>query len=161
PDTDGALKTACFFSRHNFLKLGEGPEFRVRGVCTGMFDARTLRLDDCEVIDAEESREVVRLTPDYLPHTPGLAQTYDLATYAVGTEKREVVVVRQIHHRQEGGLTETVITHAAPLTGKSLLEGKDVGKWVLNPKTKRLRLPGGVYRHRLSGEFVEVGSVTT
>jgi hypothetical protein len=155
-NTDQLLNVSCGFTKHAFKDLEEGPQLCVRGLCTGMQGPRTLRLDDCESFDPTGKADRRRLTADYLPHKPGRTLTYDVAKLR-STAGAESVVVRQVFFERDNGLTETMVTHSGSLVGASLFDKGDTGKWASQSKTRKVRLPGPVYQHRLSGGFVEVG----
>jgi hypothetical protein len=155
-NTDQTLQVSCWFGKHAFNSLEDGQrELTVRGLCTGMQDARTLRLDDCEPFDPAGKPDRRRLTADFLPHKPGRALTYDLAQSRSGS-RGELTVVRQVFFEREGGFTETLVTHTGSLAG-SLFDKGEQAKWVAQSRTHKVRLPGPVYQHRVSASLVEVG----
>src|SRR5262249_10570785 len=80
-NTDQLLTVQCRLHRHHFDDLDAGPDFRIRGLCTGMTNTKTLRLDSCEPIDTVRNKDPRTITAEYLPHKPGRTQTYDVATY--------------------------------------------------------------------------------
>jgi len=157
-ETSQALQVKCFFSRHNFAEITDRPDaYCIRGLCTGMINAQTLRLDNCEYYNPNTIKDPRRLTAQYLPYKPGENLTYDLALFA-GGEKREPIVMRQVFQQRDKGITESLITHQGVLpTGKSLLDASQRGQWVSAKKTKKTLLPGPVYFYRLSGGYVETG----
>jgi len=155
-DTDQVLKVQCVFGRRNFGDLENATEYRIRGLCTGWLDAKTIRLDDCESFDPAKNKDSRRLTAEFLPHVPDRVLTYDLAVFplAPGTTP---VVSRQVFLERERGLTETVTTHTGRLPGKSLFDAGEPSNWITQKKTQKVRLPGPTYQWRVSAGFVEVG----
>jgi hypothetical protein len=159
-DTDQTLKVRCLFARHHFLDLADAPHFRIRGLCTGMLDPHTIRLDNCETIDPTGTRDPHRLTVDYLPHTPGKSLIYDFAAWPANG-KGVPTVARQVFFQQEGGVTKTETIYQGTLAGKSLFDPGEQARWVALKKTKSVRLAGPVYYQRLAGGFVEIGQHVT
>jgi len=161
-NTDEPLQVQGLFDRASFEDLSTdlktGTECCVRGRCTGPLDALVWRLQSCQAAEPALLRSPYRLTADFLPHRPGQQLTYDLAEYPVAG-KREGPVKRLLLLQQEGGKTETVVTHAGVLAGKGLFDGDDSGQWVSHKKTLAARLPGPAYFQRISAGFVEVGQV--
>jgi hypothetical protein len=155
-DTDQVLKVQCLFVKHDFADLGNAPEFRIRGFCTGLLDAKTLRLDNCETYDPSKSKDPRRITAEFLPHIPDRVLTYDVAMFASGPGTKSGVS-RQTFLERDNGLTETVTTHTGKLVGRSLLEEGESAKWIAQIKTKKVRQPGPSYHWRISGAFLEVG----
>jgi hypothetical protein len=156
-ETDQPLKAACLFASEAFARLGDGPAFRVTGLCTGMERDGVLRLDNCEVDPSQQRNAVPVLTADFLPHRPGNVLTYDLAVYPPLVKTGQVV--RQIWYQRNQGMTETVVTHTliGVPPGRSLFTTEKVESWVSIRRTKKSRLPGPVYLQQTSGTFVEVG----
>jgi hypothetical protein len=154
-NTDQTLQVSCWFGKHAFTTLDEPKELTVRGLCTGLQDAHTLRLDDCEPLDPAGKADRRRLTADFLPHKPGRVLTFDLAQ-ARSAGRGELNVVRQVFYDRDNGLTETVVTHTGSLAG-SLFDKGEQGKWAAQAKAHKVRLAGPVYQHRVSPELVEVG----
>jgi hypothetical protein len=157
--TDQPLRVQCMFSRHEFAELDDAPEFHVRGFVTGFTDNRTLRLDNCETLDSTGGSDRRRTTADFLPHTPGAAFTFDVATAAT-SDKKENTVMRVLAEQRDAGVTETFTSHVGSLSRGWLLSNRDSAQWVLQPKTRKVRSPGPVFYRRLSAGFVEVGQVT-
>jgi hypothetical protein len=157
--TDQQLRVLCVFAKRQFAELDEAAEFRVRGFCTGFADSRTLRLDNCELVDSAGSSDIRKITADFLPHTPGASFTFDVATAAT-SDKKETAVMRVLAEQRDGGITETYTSHVGTLAGGWLLGNRDSAKWVQQPKIKKVRVLGPVFYHRLSAGFVEVGQVT-
>jgi hypothetical protein len=156
-DTDQTLKVRCLFDRAAFLEVEDGPDLRVRGLCTGLEDTGALRLDDCEVVGPRARKDTRRLTAEYLPHDPGRTLTYDVAVFPL-VGKKAPQVVRQVWHQQEKGLTETVTTHVGTLPPrKSLFDPAEKGAWASERRTKKVRVPGPVFHRRTSETFVEIG----
>jgi hypothetical protein len=158
-DTAQPLRLRCLFDRESFADLGAGPEVRVRGRFTGLVGGSVMRLDSCRLADPAP-RDAHRITADYLPHRPGQQLTYDLAEFPV-PGKKDGPVKRVVLLQQDGGKIEAVITHTGTLSGKTLFDSDDAGKWINQKKTTAARLPGPVYMQRISGGFIEVGVVPT
>jgi hypothetical protein len=155
-NTDQALKLNCLFAPHVFTELNRGPDFRIRGYCSGVIEGQMLRLDNCEPVDDSKISDPRRLNADYLPHVPDRSLTYDIALFPT-TTNGAATVVRQVLQQREGGITETVITHSGKLIGKSLLDEEEQSRWSAQRKTQKVRLPGPVQERRISGGFVEIG----
>jgi hypothetical protein len=151
-DTDKAFRILCRFSGHHFRQVGDGAMLRVRGLCTGMSDGATLRLENCEPFDPVV-KDPRRLTADYLPHVPGRVLTYDVAAWPADGGKP--TAARENFVEGEGGLIETVVTLKGTLTGSSLFAPGEQARWV--KKARKVRVPGDVYFRRQSGTFIEVG----
>jgi hypothetical protein len=155
-DTGQVLKVQCFFTTRAFKDKGERLEFSVRGLCTGMEDAQTVRLDNCEFFDPEASKDPRRLTTDYLPHVPGRVMTYDLVDFPLPGNGAPTAA-RMIYTEREGGTIETVVSHLGTLVGKSLFDAGEQARWVAQKRTQKVKLPGLVFHRRVSGGFVEIG----
>jgi hypothetical protein len=155
-DTNKLLQVQCHFTPRHFAAVDESADFIVRGICAGMIDPTTMRMDDCERYDPKSDREIMRITADFLPHVPGKSYTFDLVSHlTIGKKKPEVI--RQAHSQEKNGLTEVVTTHSGILLSKSLLDEGEPEKWF--SKAKRHRVPGAnpSYYRRLSGGVVELG----
>ena len=153
-DTDQPLRVRCHFARHHFEDAGEHPAYTVRGRCSGLLERHTLRLDNCEALDADGQRDPRRLTADFLPHTPGQSLTYDVAVFSPLSTK--ATAVRQVFAQGEGGITDTVTTHVGVLPGTSLFDPGEQQKWGARKGTRRVHgVPGPSYARRVAGGFVE------
>jgi hypothetical protein len=154
-DTDTPFKIRCRFTPSHFDEVGDRKTLTVRGVCTAMPDASTLQLDNCEVFDPARTDER-RLTASFLPHTPGLNQTYDVAVFGADDTAR---LVRQLHSQRAGGVTEVKTTHVY-LSPKftSVFSPGVQEKWLGYKRTRRVPQPitETVLSRRLSSKFVEV-----
>jgi hypothetical protein len=158
-NTDEPLRVACAFNRQNFDDLSPRPDCTVRGRWVGLDETKALRLVCCESADEGAARDPRRVTPDYLPHRADRQLTYDVAEFP-NPAKMEGPVERLVYFQRAAGETETLITHAGRLAGKGLFDEGGAGKWVEQKKTTReVRLPGPKYRQRITGGFVEVGTV--
>jgi hypothetical protein len=156
-NTDNTLEVYCAFTRHNLSSMGEGPNFVVQGLCTGLQAGRkTLRLENCEPFDPA-AKDPRRLTADYLPHRPGQSLNYDVVVFSrQGT--RAPTISRQVFYLKEGGVVEAMTTYKGTwAAGKSLLASAAADNWILNRNTKKVRLPGTTYQYRTHGGFVELG----
>jgi hypothetical protein len=142
PDTNHILKVSCRFNKALYPELGEGPVFRLSGLCAGMEEPQTMRLDNCDVDASQLKQAVPVLTDDYLPHKPGEVLTYDLAKY-----QNPATIFRLLWYQRDGGITETVITHHRRWTGKTIFtkEKDKADNWIGWPKTKKERMSGPVY----------------
>jgi hypothetical protein len=166
-NTDEPLKVSCRFTAQVFAELKDRKDYAIRGRWTGVEKAQgaqraqTVRLESCESADPSAVRDPRRITPDYLPHRDGRELTYDVADYPI-PGKKDGPVERLVMFQRADGVTETVITHAGNLVGKSLFDPGDPGAWVLAKKTaKDQRVAGPEYRQRIQAAFVEVGTVVT
>jgi hypothetical protein len=155
-ETDHPLQVRCFFHSDDFRELSDDPELRIRGRFTRAVGASVLRLDSCQSANSPGTRDLRRVTADYLPHRPGQQLTYDLAEYAV-TGKKEASVKRAVVVQLEGGKSETYFTHLGTLSAKGLFDDDAAGKWIAHKKTTAVRLPGPTFLQRISGGFVELG----
>lgn len=159
-DTDLAFQIECYFSAAAGEELSKHSEaeYQIRGLFTGQIDAKKLRLDNCDV--DMPRRAGPSLTADYLPHKAGRTFTIDVATFGTMVNgKARDVVQREVHVQGEGGVTEIVLTHAGPLTGKSLFDEGVQEKWVQQKKVA-IKAPAttGLYFRRLNAGFVELGT---
>jgi hypothetical protein len=159
-DTDQALRIECHFSKAAVPTLGKRPEVRVRGLCSGLRNTKTLRMDNCELDEPAGKGPI--LSADFLPHSSGRTFTFDVAVFGgnYGKKKGESVQ-REIHLQGADGLTETTVTHVGTLMGDSLFDEGAQEKWIAQNKTKKVKgtLAGliPVYYRRLSAGFVEMG----
>jgi hypothetical protein len=154
--TDQPLQVRCFLDRSDYesykgVKIGA--DIRIRGRCSGLTE-KILRLDSCQ--DPDAVRDPRRVTLDYFPHQPGRQLTYDIATYPT-PNKKEGPVKRVVYIQEENGKTESLVTHTGNLSGKTLLDPEEGGKWVSQKKTKAVTAPGPTLLYRVSGGFVEIG----
>jgi len=155
--TDQPLQVRCFFDRDSYESykgVKVGAEVRARGRCTGLA-GQVLRLDSCRDPDAV-ARDPRRVTVDYLPHRPYRQLTYDIAAYPT-PNKKEGPVKRVVYVQGENGKTESLITHSGTLSGKTLLDPDEGGKWVGQKKTQAVTAAGPVLFYRVSGGFIEIG----
>jgi hypothetical protein len=152
-ETDQPLRVVCRFGREAASRLELAKELRIRGLFTTLKDGPAMVLEDCEDADISIRTVVPRLTEDYFPHKVGNTLTYDIATFQV---KKRTSVRREVWYQQAGGITETVVTHAGSLTGKTLF-GEKPEVWITAPRTKKTKLPGAVYVRTLTGAAVLFG----
>jgi hypothetical protein len=160
-ETDQPLRVLCLFAKDVFAKLGDGPQYRVTGLCMGLEQDGRLRLDNCEVDASQLRKSVPTLTADFLPHREGATLTYDLAAYPPFVKTS--VVARQTWYQRKGGLTETVVTHTlnGQPPGRSLFPTDKVESWLSARKVKKARLSGPIYMQRTTNTFVEFGQRVT
>jgi hypothetical protein len=155
-DTNQVLKVKCHFTRHAFKDVPPRSDYLIQGLCSGMPDATSVHLDNCEYYDPQRSKDPHRLTADFLPHTPDRVLTYDIVVFPA-LSSASATIVRQAYLQREVGATDTVSTHSAKYSGKGLFEPGEDPKWVLNKKTQKFRLAGPVYKQRNFAGFVEQG----
>jgi hypothetical protein len=157
--TDQPLKVRCLFDRASYEDLPLGlqvrAELRVEGRCTVVGPGPVIQLDSCRDADAAR-RDPRQITADFLPHRPGQQLTYDVAEFPV-PGRFDGPVRRAVLLQLENGITETLVTHAGNLVGKSLFDPAEGGKWIAQKKTVKAQLPGPTFLRRLSGGFLEVG----
>ena len=157
-DTDRAFGVHCLFTRHCFDELEDQDSYRIRGLCTAMPDKNTIQLDNCELDDPTAAGDKRRLTAEFLPHTPGQNQTYDVSTFQEGTDV--AAFVRLTCMQRTEGLTATARTHSALMKGASLLDPGIQKRWVGYRKTRKgIPVVGPSFKRRVSGKFVEVGEL--
>ncbi|HTU18134.1 MAG TPA: hypothetical protein VMG10_08725 [Gemmataceae bacterium] len=159
-DTDLPFQVECHFTADAMeaVRLSRATEYRVRGLFTGKIDGKKLRLDNCRLDMPRVAGP--ELTEDYLPHKPGRAFAVDLVTFGV-LIKRKIgdLARREVHVQGRDGVTEILVTHLGPLTGKSLFEEGVQQEWVQQTQA-RIRRPetSGIYYRRLHAGFVEHGT---
>jgi hypothetical protein len=160
PQTDHTLKVLCRFERNVYALLDENTDLPIRGLCTGMENTQTLRIDNCELVVPPSAKNALRLTADFLPHKKGTVLTYDLALHSP-SPKQFPTVVRQLCSQEDEGVTATVITHTynGALPERSLLKEEKPGSWILSLRVKKGQLPAPPTYRRLTGGFVEVGQL--
>ncbi len=158
-NTDEPLKVVCVFTRQNFEDLRPRTEYAIRGRWVGLDDEKRLRLVCCESADPAAARDRRRVTPDYLPHRAERQLTYDVAEFPTPPRK-DGPVLRLVMFQREAGNIETVVTHSGRLVDKSLFDAGNPSAWVDQKKTTRqVRVAGPTFRQRISGTFIEVGTV--
>jgi hypothetical protein len=159
-DTDLTFQAECYFSSHEVeaVRLSPKGDVRIRGLFTGKIDGKQLRLDNCRLdMPLGVGPE---LTADYLPHREGRSFHIDVATFGVMVNRKVGdFAQREVHLQGREGVTEIVVTHAGPLTGKSLFaEGVQIA-WVKPAKVRiRTSASTGIYFRRLQAGFVEMGT---
>jgi hypothetical protein len=159
-DTDLSFPIECHFDRVSLeaIRQRREREYRIRGLFTGPIKKDQLRLDNCQLDMPRAVRQVV--TAEFLPHKSGRSFTVDVVTFGT-LIKRKIgdLTQREVHVQGKDGVTEIVVTHIGPLTGKSLFEEGVQEKWVQDNKV-RIRTPAstGIYLRRLNAGFVEIGT---
>jgi hypothetical protein len=155
--TDQPLKVRCLFSRKNFQLLDEGPNFTIRGLCSGMMDNTTLRLDNCEPNEIKKRKDDQRLNADYFPFVAGSSLSYDVATQPA-EGKGPARLDRVTATMSTDHLIIRVTTHRGTLAaGKSIFDADHTNSWLTEKGTKKLTKSSPPLRYRLSAQFVEVG----
>jgi tRNA_anti-like len=159
--TSDSLKVQCFFTQRSFRDVDARSSFTIRGLCSGMLSANTLRLDNCEVADPSARTNARSLTADYLPFTPGRTLIYDVVTLQTETAAT-AVVARHVYSCAEGGKITGWTTHLGRLPSSILqADSRPLGDWVSAKKTRKVSIQLPVHRRRLFAGFVEIGQELT
>ncbi|HEV3081807.1 MAG TPA: hypothetical protein VGY66_18650 [Gemmataceae bacterium] len=156
-ETDRPLMLQGFFTKRKLAGFDEQQACCIQGLCTGMLNTNTLRLDNCEFFDPLANKDPRRLTPEHFPYKPGTDLTYDIVIFPTGS-KREATFMREVYFLRDGGLVQSMTTHRGTFVpGKSPQDPALLDNWLTNKKTKHVRLPGPVYFYRVAGVHIEIG----
>jgi tRNA_anti-like len=149
------LKVHCYFTPHAFADVDDRKEFMVRGLCSGVPNPATLRLDNCEIIDPNGSKDRRNLAAEYFVRKPGDVLVYDVVSQESGGPP--VLLRRAFTFLADNAIT-SITTHMNRSLGmKNVRDERPPKGWTSLPKTRSVSVEGPVYRYRLSGGFVELG----
>jgi hypothetical protein len=167
-DTDVAFRVRCYFTPSALRALDgrKESEYQVRGLCSGLEDKQTLRLDNCELDMPAPVGPA--LTAEFLPYKPGRAFTVDVALHGdatlygvakANTNKKGAIVRRELHVQRKDGLTEVFMTHRGMLPAAKTLFDEGVQQAWIQQKGAKVTTPvtAALYFLRLKAGFVEVG----
>jgi hypothetical protein len=164
-DTDQPFTIYCKFTARNFALLGDKVDYRVRGLCTGLYNPQSLQLDNCETEEPINPKDTRKIIPEYLPHNPGAVDTYDVAQLTSLIGKGEMAVTRQQHQALAANARlnllarwqTKVIALGTLKANQSLFDAGEPERWFKQKTTKNGTVPGPSYFYRLQAGMIEIG----